>query len=340
MRRWVYGALSIAGGVGLLALLVWLAGPQATFDVVARLAAWQAAVLVATAFGVSAFTALAWRAILARYGHRVPVWLLFQLTMLAFAAGWAIPSGFVAGIPIAAWFLARRGVPFACGLATFAISRFLEMTAYVLVLPVVLLSDVGARPGVRAAAVVAIAGLAVAYLDVLLRWRLARRAIAAVRGIAPRVAHRSLDAVADFCKTVAHFFRGAPGLVVLATAYSFAAIGVAFVRAVLTDVFLDLHLTMPDLVVMFAITVLLMAVPFLPGAIGAYEGGIAGAFELLGRPKAEGLAYAMTVHATELVVVAAGFAVLAHLGAGLLGGRDPRRAVGMPGRARAHHRHA
>src|SRR6185312_11895385 len=61
----------------------------------------------------------------------------------------------------------------------------------------------------------------------------------------------------------------------------------------------------------------LMAVPFVPGAIGAFEGGIAGAFELLGRPRADGVAYALTVHATELVVVAAGFVVLAHLGVGL-----------------------
>jgi uncharacterized protein (TIRG00374 family) len=335
VRRYVYGALSIAAAVGLLALLVHLAGAEATLDVVARLAAWQAAVLVLSAFGVSAFTALAWRAILARYGHDAPVGLLFRLTILAFAAGWAIPSGFVAGVPIAAWFLTRRRVPFSRALASFAIGRFLEITAYVLVLPAVLVSDLGAQPAVRATAVVALAGLLLVYLDLFLGWRLARRGLARVRRIAPRFARRSIDAVGDFCGTVAHFFRGAPGPIVLATAYSFAAIGVAFVRAVLTNVFLELRLTLPELVVMFAITVFLMAVPFLPGAIGAYEGGIAGAFELLGRSKADGLAYAMTVHATELVVVAAGFAVLAHLGVGLVGRRGgavrlTRRA---PGRA-------
>jgi uncharacterized membrane protein YbhN (UPF0104 family) len=77
----------------------------------------------------------------------------------------------------------------------------------------------------------------------------------------------------------------------------------------------------------------LMAVPFLPGAIGAYEGGIAGAFELLGRSRADGLAYAMTVHATELVVVAAGFLVLAQLGVGLVTLR--RESARRPAHARA-----
>jgi uncharacterized protein (TIRG00374 family) len=330
LRRYLYSALAAAAGLGLLALLVHLAGPRQTMEVLARLNAWRFAVLVLTAFGVSWFTALAWQAILARYGYAVPAWLLFRLTILAFAAGWAIPSGFVAGIPIAAWFLGRRGVPFSRALASFTISRFLEITAYVLILPAVLLTELGSRPAVRVAACAALAALAVVHLDVFFEWRLVRRTLARVRQMLPRSTHRSLDAAAEFCRTVTAFFHGPPGPILRATAYSFAAIGIAFVRAVLTNAFLRTGLTTPQLVVMFAITVFLMAIPFLPGAIGAYEGGIAGAFELLGRARSEGLAYAMTVHATELVVVIAGFVVLAHLGVGLVALRRQAAGGGRP----------
>src|SRR5437867_4864832 len=96
-----------------------------------------------------------------------------------------------------------------------------------------------------------------------------------------------------------------------------------------------LHLTMPELVVMFIVTMFLLSVPLLPGAIGIYEGGIAGAFEVLGHSRADGIAYAMTVHAAELVVVAVGFLFLAHLGIGLAGPRTP-----VAGRLRARHRGA
>jgi uncharacterized membrane protein YbhN (UPF0104 family) len=88
MSRLAYGSVAVAGALGMLALVVWLAGPAETLETVARLRVWQAVVLVATAFGVSWFTALAWRAILRRYGHSISVWLLFRLTMVAFAAGW------------------------------------------------------------------------------------------------------------------------------------------------------------------------------------------------------------------------------------------------------------
>jgi uncharacterized protein (TIRG00374 family) len=242
------------------------------------------------------------------------VWWLFELTILAFAIGWIVPSGFVAGIPAAAWFLHRRGIPFKRALASFGIGRFFEITAYVLILPMVLLSELGAKPVIRAVSGMLLGGIALVYLDVWFRWRLARRTLAVVRSATPRFAHRSLEHAADVCATVGEFFTGPPRHIALAVVYSFLAIGVAYVRAWLTSEFLGLGLTPTQLAVMLAITIFLMAIPFLPGALGAFEGGMAGAFELLGRDKADGVAYAMTVHATELVVVVAGVLVLVHLG--------------------------
>ena len=97
-------------------------------------------------------------------------------------------------------------------------------------------------------------------------------------------------------------FQGGAGPVLLATVYSVAAIGVALLRAFLTNSFLGLHLSAAEVVVVFSITMFLMGIPFLPGAIGAFEAGIAGAFDLVGRSKADGLAYALTVHAASTQV--------------------------------------
>ena len=314
------------GAVGLLAVVLWVAGPERTFHTLARLDLWQAAVLVVSCFGVSLCTALAWRTILARYGHVLSVWLLFRLTIVAFTAGWIVPSGFVAGIPLVAWPLRRRGVPFSRGLASFGISRFLEGTAYGAVLPITLASELGSSRTVQAVVLVIVTGFVLVYLDLFLGWRLARRLLR--RGA--RALPRTTRAAIDFCATVADFFRGGIGPVLLATAYSFAAIGVALVRAFLANAFLELHLTDAQIVVMFAITMLLMVVPFLPGAVGAFEAGIAGAFEAVGRSKADGLAYAVTIHAAEFVVVVAGLVMLAHLGIGLFGRVPQARDRAMP----------
>jgi uncharacterized protein (TIRG00374 family) len=305
----------------LLALVVYLAGPEETLEALLRLEPWQVSALLAAAFGVSLFTALAWRAILRGYGHRVSVWLLLRLTIVAFAAGWVIPSGFVAGIPVAAGLLRREGVPFGRGLASFAISRFLELTAYAFLLPVVLLSDVGARSTFRVGTPLLVAGLVLLYLDLRRGWEIGRGVLRVLRRRLPRSTHAALDGALGFCRDVGEFFQGRLVDILPAVVFSFAAIGIAFVRSVLTNHFLALGLSLPEIVVMFAVTVVLMAVPLLPGAVGAYESGMAAAFDLVGRPPADAVAYALAIHATELVVVATGLVLLAHVGVQLLTAR-------------------
>ena len=51
MRHHATGALATLAGLGLLALVVWLSEPRQTFETLARLAPWQATVLVLTTVG-------------------------------------------------------------------------------------------------------------------------------------------------------------------------------------------------------------------------------------------------------------------------------------------------
>ena len=340
MRRFAYGALTFVAALGLLAAVVYLAGARQTAATLARLTVPEILALVGTAFGVTLFSALAWQAILEHYGHAVPLWLLFRLTVVAFAVGWAIPSGFVAGIPAAAYFLRRRGVPLARGLAAFVIGRFFEITGFALILPAILLSRLGSHAGVRGLALGTLLAVGFVYLDLIRGWRLARRSLLRVRPLLPDFGRRSLEAGLEFCAAVADFFRAPLPRILLVAWYALLAVSVAFLRSLLSALFLGLHLTMPELAVMFMVTVFLLSVPLLPGAIGVYEGGIAGAFELLGHSRADGVAYAMTIHAAELVVVAVGFLFLGHLGMGLAGPRKPAAERTRGRRVRRVHRHA
>jgi hypothetical protein len=316
-RTIVVVVVSLGLGVGLVALLVWLTGPGATFDTLARLTVWQAGALVLAAFASSLFSALALRVILGRYGHRVSVWLLFRLSILAFAVGWLVPSGYVAGFPVAAYLLRRRGVPFSRALAAFLIQRFLELAAYAVVLPTALLSGLGAGPAVVAGVFAPLAGVALVALDLSLGWQLGRRALGALVPVVPRAAAPVLERAIDFLGTCAAFFQSALPTLLAATAASVLAIAASFVRALLTARFLDLPLGVPEVALLLAFTLAVLAVPFVPGGIGVYEGGMVGFFRLLGRPSAEGIAFAMTVHGVELVVAAAGVVFLAQLGVGL-----------------------
>ncbi len=325
MRRLAYGVLAVAAALALLGVVLYVAGARQTVAILARLSGPELLALVAAAFGVTLFSALAWQTILERDGHALPLWLLFRLTVLAFAVGWAIPSGFVAGIVAAAYYLRRRGVPLARGLASFVTGRFFEITGCALIFPAILLSSLGSHAIVRGLAVGTVSAVGFVYLDLILRWRLVRRSLVRLRPLLPGFSRPSLDAALEFCRAVADFFRAPLPRILLVAGYAVLAVSVAFLRALLTARFLGLHLTMPELVVMFIVTAFLISVPFLPGAVGIYEGGIAGAFEVLGHSRADGVAYAMTIHAAELVVVAVGFLFLAHLGLSLAA---PRKAAG------------
>jgi hypothetical protein len=304
----------LAVGVALLAVVVRLAGPAATFDTLGRLRAWQGVALVAAAFANSFFGAVALHVILRRYGHRVRVWLLFRVTILAFAVGWLVPSGYVAGFPVAAYVLRRRGVPFGRALAALLIERFLEIGAYAVVLPTALLSGVGAGAALLAGVFAPLVGVVLVSLDLALRWRLGRRTLRALQRVAPEAAVPTLARASDFLGTVGAFFESAPPALVGATALSVLAIGASFVRALLTARFLDLALGVPEVALLQAFSLVVLALPFLPGGIGVYEGGMVGFFHFLGRPSADGIAYAMAIHAVELVVALAGLAFLAQLG--------------------------
>jgi uncharacterized membrane protein YbhN (UPF0104 family) len=322
-RRLVAGIVAplVAGGA-LVGGVVWLTGAGAIVGTLGRLGGLEVATLVAAAFASSLFTALALRVILARYGHVVSAWLLFRLTILAFAVGWLVPSGYVAGFPVAAWVLKRRGIPFGRGLASFVIERFFELGGYALLLPTVLLSGLP-RGGALVAGVLApLAGVVAIVLDLALGLRLARRTLAALAPRVPALVAPAVTRGAEFLGTVSGFFDARPGVLCAAVGLSFLSIATGFVRAVLTATFLRLPLAVPQIALLVGFSLLLLAMPFFPGAIGVYEGGMIGFFRLLDRPASEGVAFAMVVHGVELVVAATGVLFLVQLGSSLPTARD------------------
>src|SRR5215831_6814600 len=235
-------AVPLLVGLGFVVLLVWLTGAAATVHTLARLSAGEAAALVITAFVSSIFSAIAVRVILGRYGHAPSTWLLFRLAILAFAVGWLVPSGYVAGFPVAAYLLRRRGVPFGRALAALLIERFFELAVYVLVLPTVLMSALPAGAALFAGVFAPLAALAFLVLDVGLEWRLGRRTLGF---LSVRLTSRLVPAferAIGFLATVSAFFRAPGSGTVVVGLLSVLAIGTSFLRAVLTVRFLHLPL--------------------------------------------------------------------------------------------------
>lgn len=330
MRQAATGLAGLALGLGVLAGIVWLIGAGDTFRTLARLHPWQGVALVAVALAGTGCASLALELMFRRTGDRVSAWLLFRLSLVAFAVGFFLPSGYVAGFPLVAWVLHRRGVRFGHALAPFLIQRFFEMATFAVALPFVVLTGLR-EPGavLWLAALGPVAGVIVGALDVALGWRLARSFLGIVHGRAPRALKPLIDEAIDLCATIVAFFHGPLALVAGAFGFSVLSLGATFSRAFLTTRFLALGFGLPQVALLLGFTLLILSVPFAPGALGLYEGGMVGVFGLLGRTSAEGVAYAMIAHGVELVVAAIGFAFLAQLGIDFAALREAgRRRVG------------
>ena len=322
-------AVPLAVGVGVVVLLLWATGAGAALRTLRQLRPGEAATLLAAAFATSMFSALGVRVILGRYGHALPAWLLFRLTILAFAIGWIVPSGFVAGFPVAAYLLRRRGVPFGRALAALVIERFFEVALYALVLPTVLLSAIPTGAALLVGIFAPLAALALLTLDLGLDWQLGRRTLGFVAGRVPLRVVPAFERGIAFVVTVSSFFRTPMSGVVAAGLMSALAVGVSFGRAVLTARFLHLSIGVPEVALLVAVSLVLAAMPLLPGAIGVYEGGMVGSFQLLGRPASEGIAFALAVHGVEMVVAALGLVFLVQVGVDLRRVREA--SVSAPG---------
>jgi uncharacterized membrane protein YbhN (UPF0104 family) len=179
---------------------------------------------------------------------------------------------------------------------------------------VALLAGLGVGAALVAGVFAPLAGVAIVTLDLALGWRLGRRGLTALLGVVPRLAAPVLERGIAFLETVATFFQSPPRVLLGAVAFGILAVAASFLRAVLTARFLHLPLAVPEVALVLACSLVILAIPFLPGAIGIYEGGMVAVFGLLGRPPAEGIAFALAAHGVEVAVAAVGFVFLAQLG--------------------------
>lgn len=314
-------------GLGIVALLVWRAGPRLVLNMLARVG-WSvpaAAAVYAAHLGIRA-TAL-WRSVLGgsvSYGDVLRVRLSGEaVEMLTF-------TGPFLAEPAKGWLLKHRGLATADAFAAVA-TEYLLYTVVSSWLATIALSLLLARgvlpPAVRPAAVVILAGT-IAFV--------AAFAFAAITGIgliAPLVrasrvliGTRRAERAAREVRPVEHvlvtFLHASPRRLAEVFAMETAAHVLLIVEIWIVVAALGFRLSWRDpLIVEGGVKFIAIAFSFIPGQFGASEGVYALLFGAIGLPTAAGLTLALVRRVRSLLVAAAGVVVLARRS--VSGGRPP-----------------
>jgi uncharacterized protein (TIRG00374 family) len=111
--------------VGLLTLigLVWHIGPENILDAVSRLGPTAVLVILLPSLLMYVLEAWGWRLTLGPHAAAVPFWRLFLIRTAGEVVNMTTPTAYVGGEPLKAYLLKDRGVPLVEGLASVVIAK-------------------------------------------------------------------------------------------------------------------------------------------------------------------------------------------------------------------------
>lgn len=326
----------LALGLLTLVALIWHVGPARILDVLGGLGPGVPLLLLPSML-MYILEAAGWRAALGTVASRVPFWRLLIIRTAGEAVNMTTPAAYVGGEPLKAYLLKRHGVPIVDGMASVITAKTTMTLAEVLfiVTGIALAGWAGtaARGGTASesplpAAVFSVALLIAAMfvLLVLQRRGLFTGLLALVRRMGFHLT--ALESRESRLQALDDAIRGFYVRDRRAFAVSLALFFVGWIAEGLEVYAILLYLSEapPDLVMSMSIAALALVIKggafFIPGSLGAQEGGNFLLLMAFGYSDVAGITFAILRRIRELVWIAAGLLCLAALG-GLRHAKEP-----------------
>ena len=347
IRRATKIALTVVVSVGLLALVVYLVGFDATIDAVAQAGApafLSTGVLLAA---VLVIQAAAWAVLNKPIAHRIPFRTLLGATAVGMAGNILTPSTYLGGEPVKVIYAGRKtGLSYQELAGTVLLAKYLEALSFVLFLAAgttvaaVGLRDVlfaGANLPLGIAVVVAIITAIVLFIalwvslsqrwspltrlvSVMVRMRIARRFFIRLR---ERSLKMEQQVSRVFCEEH-HAIWPAFGLYVLTHLAMFVK-PLAFFSLASFDQSVDLNFA--ELGLIFLTCQILLAFQLTPSGIGTLDGGLLGMLAVAGIAIAQPqcAAFLLCVRFWDAALLGVGALLAARAGAGFFTDRTDER---------------
>jgi len=310
-------------GVGVVALsgIVWHIGPSQILRTTEQLGFGSICVILVPLLAVYILEAYGWRLTLGPWTKQVSFLRLFAVRMAGEAINATTPTGMVGGEPMKAYLLKRYDVPMVEGLASLVTAKTAMVLAQILFMLLGICFMVMFLGGADYHVVAAGLGVGMLAFGLLMLWMIQRYGIGmglltVLRKI--RLPVRFLESretqLLDLDNTIREFYRERKSTFRVVVLIYFVAWAIETFEVYAILYFLGMDVTVLASFSIAAISVLIKGAGFfIPGSLGAQEGGYLFLLIAFGYDEVTGITFALIRRLREVLWIMVGLLLLAIL---------------------------
>lgn len=268
-----------------------------------------------------------WRLILKAYGHNIRFSRLLVFKLAGWAVSYLTPSLFVGGEPVRAYMVKKEEkVPWSKALSSIIVDKALEGTigSFVILLGIIFLFF---RKLLTGGIRIFLLVLIVFFIYVLFRFYsknlkgqgFMTSVLCFFRLDKLRIFRAWKERISDFDQSLSSLFRDHKKTFFLGLIISCLSCALTLLRYKAIVYFLGLDVSLYQIIIIYALTILVVVIPFIPGAFGTYESVQAFSFAILGFGAQTGVTCIFIMRVMDLILVGLGLVFLSYFGLMKLG---------------------
>lgn len=309
--------------IGLVALgaLVWHVGPSQIVDTIEHLGVGSISIILLPLLAVYLLEAYGWKLTLGRWANQVGFLRIFFIRTAGEAINASTPTGMVGGEPMKAYLLKQYDVPMVEGLASLVTAKTAMVLAQILFMLLGICLMVGILGGSDYNVLALAVGVGMLAFGLILLMMIQRHGIGMglltlLRKV--RLPVRFLESrevqLMELDNTIREFYRERGGIFRFTIVIYFVAWAIETFEVYAILYFLGMDVTMLSAFSIAAISVLIKGAGFfIPGSLGAQEGGYLVLLLSFGYDEVTGITFALIRRMREILWILIGLLVLALL---------------------------
>jgi len=315
---------STIAGLALLIVIFYLVDIREVFSQTKDIGFLGAGIFIINASFVILISSLSWRLILKSYGYHLPFKDILTAKLMGLMVSYLTPSMYIGGEPLRTYIISKKhSLPFTRVGATVVVDKFLELGAglvFIYLGSIYTLIEYKLSPQIyfTLLAVNILFGLGMGLLLVSFVFEnkiFTKLATFLGRiNLLSKVIKKIIPQISEIEGEVFLAFKEHRRETLIAFIFNLLSGLLIFLKPAIFFYFLKIIFSLSQLALLFALTHLVLALQFTPGALGIFELGAVGIYRLVGIGPDKALAFSLMVRITDLIGASIAIFLIIHFG--------------------------